>query len=147
MINIELMTEMDLDQVAELEKEIFTMPWSRKSFEDAIANEYVYAIVAKKDNRIAGYSITYITAMDADLADIATAPNFRKQGIASKLLAATYNEAISKNINEMFLDVRASNEKAINLYIKNGFERLDVRKNYYSNPKEDGIVMRKILEN
>ena len=78
--------------------------------------------------------------------NIAVSPDYRKQGIAQQLINKMFELFKQKDITRITLEVRESNNSAKNLYIKNGFKAIGIRKNYYTFPTENGIVMEKLLK-
>jgi ribosomal-protein-alanine acetyltransferase len=97
------------------------------------------AWLAKLDGRVTGFAVTRRTGADeAELLNLAVAPEWRGQGVGARLL----EECLRRNPGEMFLEVRESNQRAITLYERYGFQRTGIRPAYYDNPVEAGIVMR-----
>ena len=92
-----------------------------------------------------GFGAVMVNCDSADLLDIAVEPDMRGKGIGSLLMQFMCDECSVRGVKEIFLEVRTTNEDAISLYNKFGFEQISVRKNYYSSPVCDGYVMRKIL--
>ena len=138
--------ELHLDSIAEIEKMCFSTPWSRKSFADGMANSNIQTYyTAVTDGVISGYICIFHIFDDGDLLNIAVHPSFRRQGIAQMLMDKMYETLAEKGVNRITLEVRASNVSAQELYKKNGFKPIAIRKNYYSEPNEDGIVMEKRL--
>ena len=133
----------DIEQVVEIEEEAFSLPWSAKSFEDSLELTYSSFYVALIDNKIAGYIGTYLICDDIDITNIAVKKIFRRQGIANKLIEAVLEYASEKYAKYINLEVRISNIPARSLYKKYGFEEIGVRKNFYSKPVEDGIIMQR----
>ncbi|MDR1361132.1 MAG: ribosomal protein S18-alanine N-acetyltransferase [Rickettsiales bacterium] len=82
---------------------------------------------------------------EAELYHIAVHPDFRRGGIANSLLVCMENELKKQSVKKIFLEVRVSNKPAIELYKKNGYEQISVRKNYYYDNGEDAFVMSKII--
>ena len=92
-----------------------------------------------------GFGAAMVNCDTADLLDIAVEPSLRKNGTGSALMQFMCDECKSRGVKEIFLEVRTTNAGAIALYKKFGFEQISVRKNYYSSPLCDGLVMRKTL--
>jgi len=92
-----------------------------------------------------GFGAAMVNYDSADLLDIAVETDRRKNGIGSALMQFLTDECRSRGVKEIFLEVRTTNEGAIALYKKCGFEQISIRKNYYSSPVCDGYVMRKTL--
>ena len=137
---IDRLQEKDIDQVAQIEAEIFSVPWSIKSFKDALASEQNIYLKAETDGQIVGYCGIWTSFESADLCNIAVKKEFRKAGLGQKLLEAGIQEA-AKGVERILLEVRQSNKAAIRLYEKNGFQTIGLRKSYYTKPVEDAILM------
>ena len=137
------MTADHVSQVAELEKICFSDPWSEKSIASELTNPLSLWLVAVEDDRVAGYVGSQSVMDESDMMNVAVHPDFRRQGVAEKLVLELV-AALAKNDNHcLTLEVRASNVSAISLYEKLGFAQIGLRKNYYRNPKEDALILRK----
>ena len=142
-MEIRNMKKEDILQLAELEKLCFSDPWSVSAFEYELKNPLSVWLVAAEDRLVAGY-VGSQTVMDAsDMMNIAVAPAFRRQGIAEKLIDMLILQLMERGSNSLTLEVRASNMPAIALYEKLGFTQVGRRPNYYRNPKEDALILRK----
>ncbi len=140
-MEIKKMMPEDVKQVAYLEKEVFSVPWSEKSLEESRKrSEYVF-LVAWCGQEIAGYIGMYQVMEEGDITNVAVHPKYRKQGIGNALVNALLREALLLGISEITLEVRVSNQTAIHLYEKNGFVSEGTRKNYYEKPREDALIM------
>ena len=115
---IDRLQEKDIDQVAQIEAEIFSVPWSIKSFKDALASEQNIYLKAETDGQIVGYCGIWTSFESADLCNIAVKKEFRKAGLGQKLLEAGIQEAAAKGVERILLEVRQSNKAAIRLYEK-----------------------------
>jgi len=140
-IKIRPMLWEDIEQVYQLEKRIFAAPWSRASFEAELLNRYSYSLVVTNENVVVGYAVIWIFVDELHIANLAVKENWRGCGIASWLMNIIFSIAHENQIKIMHLEVRKSNEAAINLYKKFGFEIVGCRKNYYEKEKEDAILM------
>ena len=133
--------ENDLEQIAAIEKECFSQPWSINSLKDFANGAFSRILTAESKSKIAGY-ITYTHIFEEiQIANVAVSGNFRRKGIATMLIQNLLNEGLKNGVEVITLEVRNSNLAAIHLYENNGFERVGIRKNYYSNPTEDAILM------
>lgn len=141
MMQVRRMEERDLDQVAELEQAIFSMPWSRKAFQDSISLAHTLYVVAEDEGKILGYCGCYQMLEEAEITNVAVAEAFRGQGIASRMLETLMSLGEEQGAFAYTLEVRAGNEAAIRLYEKLGFENLGIRKNFYEKPVEDAVIM------
>ena len=143
---IERMNESHVPQVAELEKICFKDPWSERSVASELRNPLSLWLVACEQGIVAGYVGSQTVMGETDMMNIAVHPNFRRQGIAEELVDALVRELRTLESRCLTLEVRASNEAARNLYEKLGFAQIGRRPNYYRNPKEDALILRKEWE-
>lgn len=139
------MNEKDLDIVFEIQKDSILHPWTKEMFEDDFKNDKSFYLVNEEEGLITSYVCYEIVLDEATIMSIATNSEYRKKGYANLLLKYSYALLKEKGIKKIFLEVRSTNENAINLYKKNDFKEMSVRKNYYSDPKCDAIVMIKNL--
>ena len=133
-------------QVAELEKLCFADPWSEKSVASELDNPLSLWLVALDGDRVAGYVGSQTVMDESDMMNVAVHPDYRKQGVATGLIVGLVEELHKKGSRCLTLEVRASNAPAISLYEKLGFLQAGLRKNYYHNPKEDALILRKEWE-
>lgn len=148
MIQIRPMTIKDCKAITHIDQVCFSDAWSLSMFEDLFhypVNHYVVAELKQENSLIVGFAGILTSVDTADIMNIGVLPEYRKQGIGEKLLQNMENLAIFSNCEQMMLEVRESNIPAIHLYRKHGFEPISVRKNYYSNPTEHGVIMKKLL--
>ncbi len=141
---ISLMRKEDLDQVLEIENDVFSDPWPRKYFEDDLNNECSKYYVLKKDGEVIGYGGLWFMFENCDLVNIAIKKSYQGQGLGERLLKLLIREAILNECEFMHLEVRTSNKKAMSLYEKMDFIKTRTRKGYYSDG-EDCIDMVKGL--
>lgn len=131
-----------LGQIAALEQECFSTPWSEGMLEEELYNPQASFIVAQRaDGEVLGYAGLYVVLDEGYIANVAVRPDCRQQGIASALLNVFLRFSAAKRLAFLTLEVRASNDPAIQLYMKHGFAQAGRRKNYYTNPDEDAILM------
>lgn len=142
-VEFQEMRETDLDQVIAIEKKSFVAPWSKRLFRETLAFPHSFNLVMRKkvDNKIAGYANFYLIRDEAHMLNIAVAPESRKKGYARLLLTHAIEALREKGAEVFFLEVRESNEDAINLYVKLGFTMIGRRKKYYTETNEDALVM------
>lgn len=133
--------EKTLLEMAELEREIFSDSWSRKSLEETLRNPQAVVLGAWKEEALAGYVIFYYAADEGEIARIAVRDSFRRRGAARRMLLRL--EALCKGlgVGRFLLDVRESNGPAIAFYVGYGFKKDGIRKKFYVNPTEDAILM------
>ena len=139
------MTAAHVPQVAELEKLCFSDPWSEKSVASELENDLSLWLVALEDDRVAGYVGSQSVCGEADMMNVAVHPDYRRRGIGEAVINALIDELKVGEIHSLTLEVRASNAPAIALYEKLGFSQVGLRKNYYRNPREDALILRKEL--
>ena len=121
-------------QIAELERECFSAPWSEAMLTEALFDAQASFIVAEsEDGGLLGYAGLHVVLDEGYIDNIAVDPNARRLDVFCRFGAA--------NLAFLTLEVRASNEPAIALYRKHGFEEAGRRKDYYTKPKEDAVIM------
>ena len=130
-----------LEQIARLERECFSSPWSEELLAQELYNDNASYVVAQgEDGSVLGYAGLQVVLDEGDIDNVAVRPDCRRQGIASALLGA-FERFAQAHLAFLTLEVRASNTPAIALYEAHGFVREGVRKHYYTNPREDAVIM------
>ncbi|MCH5333234.1 MAG: ribosomal protein S18-alanine N-acetyltransferase [Agathobacter sp.] len=141
----------DVPQAVQIEQSSFSLPWSEKSFSDAVADANAVFLVADEHvvnsggdeaDIVVGYIGMYLSPPEGEISNVAVAEAFRGGGIGGALMAAMQEQAVKLGIEQIFLEVRCSNTPAIRLYEKAGFEEIGVRRNFYDLPREDAKLMR-----
>jgi ribosomal-protein-alanine N-acetyltransferase len=132
----------NLKGVYEIEKTCFSNPWSLEDLAKQIELETSHFYVAEVDNKVVGYMGLQIFSGEGYVTNVAVLPNYRGQGIAKALIAKQFENEMSF----ITLEVRQSNAPAISLYEKMGFENVGTRPNFYTNPKENAIIMTKYIK-
>ena len=143
-----MILEMNADhvvQIAELEKICFSDPWSENSIASELTNKLALWLVAEVDGRVAGYIGSQTVPDESDMMNVAVHPDFRRRGIAEALVNALCDALKKQGSVSLTLEVRASNDPAKALYEKLGFLQVGKRPNYYRNPKEDALILKKML--
>lgn len=140
-ITVRVMTLDDVPAVHEIEEQSFSIPWSKKAFQESLGYSHAVFLVAETGDSIAGYCGMYQVFQEGDIINVAVAPGFRGKGIGGKLMEGIICAAIERDILDLTLEVRESNETAIHLYTKYGFENVGIRKNFYEQPRENAIIM------
>ena len=138
---IEEMKENDIDGVFEVEKNCFEDYWSKDSFKKELSNNLAKYLVAKTDNKVVGYVGIWFVVDEGHITNVAVHEDYRGQKIGDHLIKELVQVCKNNKIISMTLEVRASNVVAQNLYKKYGFKMAGIRKEYYSNNKEDAIIM------
>ena len=131
----------DLDQVAEIERMIFSQPWSEQGFLSSLQSKDTLYLVAVRDGIITGYCGFLQSFDEADITNVAVHPQFQRRGIAYQMLHRLMEQGMERGVGRYTLEVRVSNEAALALYNKLGFESAGIRKNFYDKPKEDAVIM------
>lgn len=139
---IRRMREGDLGEVAEIERDLFSMPWSKSSFLFEISNSKTsYAITALSAGVVVGYAVAWFVADELHIGNVAVARPVQGNGVGKILVEHLLSEAAGRETAYATLEVRASNVRAINLYRRYGFRGIAIRKHYYSDNGEDALVM------
>ena len=133
-------TESDIPQIAEIEAESFSDPWTENALRSQLSQALVTFLAAEKNGKILGYMIGSQDGDSAFIEKIAAANPARRQGVGTALMKAFFAE-LSETVLQAALEVRESNISAQKLYSKFGFKSAGIRKNLYSSPRENGIVM------
>jgi ribosomal-protein-alanine N-acetyltransferase len=145
-LNIRKMTAEDVPAVAALDQISFSLPWPERSFHfEVTGNPASRCWVADVDGYIAGMIVAWLFVDEVHIATLATHPDFRRQGIAQKLLTHTLRQTFDEGAMTSFLEVRESNLAAQAMYRKFGYEITGRRKRYYKDNDEDALLM--TLEN
>ncbi|CRZ35450.1 ribosomal-protein-alanine N-acetyltransferase [Herbinix hemicellulosilytica] len=135
------MEESDLEEVCTIEKETFSEPWSKAAFIESLSGDNNHFFVVDIEGTIAGYCGYYEVAGEGYICNVAVRTNFRRQGIGYKMLKELIRHTQERGIYSLTLEVRKSNLPAINLYKKLGFVEAGLRKDFYTKPTEDAIIM------
>ena len=143
MIQLISMDNRHVAQVAALEKQCFSDPWSESSVASELSNPLSAWLVAMDGDVLAGYVGSQSVMGESDMMNIAVDAHYRRQGIAQALVEALVAQLKEKGNHSLTLEVRISNQPAIALYEKLGFAQVGRRPNYYRNPKEDALILRK----
>jgi len=138
---IDLMKEEDIDDILDISSLSFSISWSKNSYIQELTNPIARYLVAKIDNKVVGFIGTWIVLDESHITNIAVHPNYRKQGIGSKLLKEFLDYCKSQGCVAYTLEVRSGNKAARALYGKYNFKQDGVRKGYYEDNKEDAIIM------
>ena len=140
-VTLSLMVQADLTDVLEISTLSLKESWSLDSFSKELTNPLAKYIVAKNKDRIIGFAGIWIIVDEGHITNIAVHPDYRKNGIGSKLVNSLIENSKQWGCNALTLEVRASNIAAQRLYKKYGFEEEGIRKNYYNDNNEDAIIM------
>lgn len=140
---IRRMTNTDVDEVVRLEALSYgEHHWSRESFFNELDNNLAhYYCAVDTEGTLLGYAGSWHIVDEAHITTLSVHPNFRKKGIAQKLLFQIIDDCYKNKIKYITLEVRESNIPAISLYMKNGFKSIGTRKGYYQDNNEDALIM------
>ena len=141
---IRQMEKKDIEQVERIEKEIFSIPWSAHSFEDAAMTKENIYFVCECNGVIAGYCGLWTVLGEGNITNMAVDKEYRKKGIGEALMKEMEKRGRQKDVDIFFLEVRQSNAAARRLYDKMGYKEIGTRKRFYERPVEDAIVMSKM---
>lgn len=145
-MEITQMTSEDVPEMAELDKKCFTVPWSEKSFYDETENPLAVYYIAKDNGKCVGYAGFWNVSGEGDITNVAVLPEYRRSGVGSRLIETVIKKASELKLSLLTLEVRKSNIAAQGLYSKYGFDIIGERKRYYSDNREDALIMTKELE-
>lgn len=140
-IIIRPMTIDDVDEVYKVEEDCFVDPWSKDSIRKELKNDLARYLVAELDNKIVGYVGVWFVVDEGHITNVAVHSDYRGKKIGDRLVKEMVELCKENNLVAMTLEVRTSNTVAQNLYRKYGFKMGGIRKEYYSDNKEDAIIM------
>lgn len=135
----------DLDAVMQIETQVFSAPWSRESYLELIPQAAIKMWTMKNAEQLVGYMLYQCWAEEMELHTIAVDPQSHGQGIGKLLMEKLFAEAQANSVIQIYLQVRVSNERAIQLYERFNFKKVGMRKRYYQDNFEDAFVMRATL--
>lgn len=138
---IRTMTKDDIDDVYRVEEDCFVDPWSKDAIRKELTNNLARYIVAEMNNSVVGYIGCWFVLDEGHITNVAVHSDYRGNKIGDKLVNAMVDLCKECNMNAMTLEVRSSNSVAQGLYRKYGFKMGGIRKEYYSDNKEDAIIM------
>ncbi len=135
----------DVTRLAEIEKICFSEPWSEAVFKDFLGGNGSIVLAAASEGTVVGYVTGAYVLDQSDIYNIAVADDHRRKGVGDALLREFF-AALPDCVKSVGLEVRESNLAAISMYKKNGFETVGMRKNFYISPRENAVLMTKIME-
>ena len=135
-----MMRREDISAVEKIERRVFSRPWSKQAFLDAMQQDTLF-VVALEQEMIAGYCGMYCSFAEGEITNVAVDPQYQGQGIGRAMMEYFLEQAGRRGIDRILLEVRISNANAIHLYETLGFRNCGVRKGLYEMPREDGMVM------
>ena len=140
---VTVMQESHVPQIAKIEQLCFNDPWSENSIASELNNRLSLWLVAVEDEHVIGYVGSQTVIGETDMMNIAVHPDHRRKGIGTALILELIDALKTLGSHSLMLEVRCSNCSAISVYKNLGFLEVGRRKNYYRNPKEDALIMRK----
>ncbi len=146
MITIEKLAQSHVEQVAALDKLLFSSPWSNKCIEKEITRPRSLWLVAVEEDTVVGYIGSQRVDDKADLMNLAVRLDHQGKGVGKMLVEALVEALKEFGVRSLTLEIRESNSVAVGLYHEFGFEQVGRRKGCYRNPREDGLVLRKEWE-
>ncbi|MEF9917297.1 MAG: ribosomal protein S18-alanine N-acetyltransferase [Lachnospiraceae bacterium] len=145
MLVINKATIEDIPYIAILEKNIFTDAWSVRSLTETFSQDHTFIIVAKEHGQLKGYCIISLLFDEAELLRIAVERQARRTGIGDLLMTDIFRQCKEQQIHRIVLEVRVTNKAATAFYRKHKFVIFAIRKMYYHNPEEDGLMMENLI--
>jgi ribosomal-protein-alanine N-acetyltransferase len=130
-----------LQEIAALERECFSIPWSASMFEEELKSTLAHYFVALQDGEVIGYAGMWKILDEGHITNIAVSPRCRTRGIGGKLLETLISLAAQFQLSVLLLEVRESNAAARSLYAKRGFVQTGLRKGYYHDNHENAVLM------
>lgn len=146
---IRRMRDKDLSEVRAIEVLSFPNPWSESTFRGEIQNAPIsqpLVVLQRPEERVVAYIVYWLIGEDVQINNIAVHPEARGRGVGEALLRHVIDKVREQGATFISLEVRMSNSAALALYRKLGFDVLGVRKNYYTNPDEDAMLMGLMLD-
>lgn len=131
----------DLEQVCKIESEIFSRPWTQNDFATSLTKEENIYLVVEKEEKIVGYCGMWGIVGEGQINNVAMHKAYRREGIAYEMLQQFLQEGKKKQLTSFTLEVRESNQAALALYKKLGFQAVGIRKDFYEAPRENAIIM------
>ncbi|MGN0499389.1 MAG: ribosomal protein S18-alanine N-acetyltransferase [Acutalibacteraceae bacterium] len=135
------MNQRHISDVAEIERQCFSKPWSENAIAAELENDSAHFFVANLCGEVIGYIGMHCAADECYVANVGVLKKYRRMGVGSALIKYAAETARQMKMSFISLEVRPSNTEAVRIYERFGFERVGLRKNFYSEPKEDGLIM------
>jgi [ribosomal protein S18]-alanine N-acetyltransferase len=137
------MTAADVPVIVAIERASYSVPWSEATFRGLLRRRDAELVVALRNDAIIGYAVLWSVLDQAELGNVAVTAEARGAGVGERLVRAMIERAANRGVREVFLEVRPSNHVARRLYQRLGFEHVGQRRNYYQQPVEDALVLRR----
>ena len=143
MILREMLVE-DLDQVIKIERDLFSPPWTREGFFTYLTHKDAMFLVVEEKGEILAYCGLLMVLDEGDITNVAVRPDRQREGIGHFLMDSLIRLAQEQGVTTIHLEVRVGNDTAIRLYERMGFTRDGIRKQYYTDPVEDALLMTRL---
>ena len=140
-ITFRKMTAEDAEQVAEIDFKSFSVPWRMTDYWKYAQEKNIEAVVGEIEKKIVAYAAAFVSFEEAEVFKIAVEPELRGQGLGSKIFAELIQAVKKRGAKAITLEVRPSNVAAVKMYESFGLKSVGRRKNYYTNPTEDALIM------
>lgn len=140
-MNVRKGVKKDWMGIVEIENQSFSTPWSSNAIKESFDNPLMQYWVVEADNKILGYIGVLHVLDEGQITNVAVHQEYRRLGIATVLIEQVKDWSKEDKIQQLILEVRTGNEAAKKLYTQQGFKVLGTRKNYYTKPVEDGLIM------
>ena len=141
LIRIRALAKEDVSQVLTIEKETFSMPWTKRDFEAVLTNAQNLYLVVEKEGEILGYCGLMAVLDEGQITNVAIKKEYRHQGLGQLMLEKLLREGENIGLTQYTLEVRESNQAARALYNRIGFIEAGVRPGFYDKPKENAVIM------
>lgn len=141
-MNIRLMAEEDVESVSNIERQLFSKPWTKQDFLNSMSDRHNIYLVAENDqHEVVGYCGIWGVLDEGQITNVAVREEDQGKGIGYEMLQELIEIGKNEGLSQYTLEVRVSNKKAIRLYEKLGFEEEGIRKEFYDKPVEDASIM------
>lgn len=137
--------EKDIAGIAVLEKHVFSDAWTEQSIYETYCQNQAFIVVAECEGEVVGYCITYYVLDEGEIARIAVSEKVRRQGVGKGIMDFICEWCKENQIERLLLDVRESNVGARAFYQQYGFAEDGIRKNFYEKPRENAVLMSKMV--
>lgn len=137
----------DIPAIVEIETEAFSTPWRAETFRGLIGRDSVEVLVMTDEAEgVVAYAVLWCIMDQGELANLAVTSRRRGGGLGKRLLRHVMRTARDRGVRKLYLEVRSSNSRAMDLYRAEGFSDVGVRRGYYERPKEDAVIMMATLD-
>jgi [ribosomal protein S18]-alanine N-acetyltransferase len=137
------MAPADLGIVVAIEQASYSVPWSEATFRGLLRRRDAEMVVATRAGAVVGYAVLWCVLDEAELGNVAVSEGERRGGLGERLVREMITRSAARGIRDIFLEVRPSNHSARRLYARLGFVQVGQRRNYYQEPVEDALVLRR----